>query len=39
MNFDKNFESIISLPEFIKQNELPVETAYNIEAQNASAIH
>ena len=38
-NFDKNFESIISLPEYIKQNKLTVETAHNIEAQDASAIH
>ena len=38
-NFDKNFESIISLPKYIKQNELSVETAQNIEAQDVSAIH
>ena len=38
-NFDISFESIISLPKYIKQNELPVETAHNIEAQDASAIH
>ena len=39
LNFDINFEPVISTPEYIKQNELPVETTNNIAAQDASTVH